>query len=293
MRPAEVLQLHIGRVAQHHVKPAIGHRLRKGFRPVEGVNSLPAFLVQIKVLLPKPEMAVDQAVAITDMSVERRKRAVSTGCMQPERKLRNSNGRGVDVHAVEVGPQNVADQFVLIPGKGATPEERAVGWGAEKKVVKAKHLALLADFIRGDLDMPSRQMCLWPQYAFDVIPLEPISSIYETFVTERAARGGIFYTPPYLVDFVLDDVLPWDGAEWNLKIIDPACGSGVFLVKAFQRLVHRWRHANPEKPIRAESLRRLFERNIVGVDIDPRAVRVACFSLYLAMCDEMEPRHYC
>ncbi len=109
----------------------------------------------------------------------------------------------------------------LFPGKGATPEERAVGWKAEKKVVKAKHLSLLADFIRGDLDMPAGQMCLWPHYAFDVIPLEFISSIYEAFVTERAARGGIFYTPPYLVDFVLDDVLPWDGDKWDLKIIDP------------------------------------------------------------------------
>ncbi|MBW4040279.1 MAG: N-6 DNA methylase [Acidobacteria bacterium] len=180
----------------------------------------------------------------------------------------------------------------LFPGKGVTPEERAVGWKAEKKVVKPNHLGLLADFIRGDLDMPARQMCLWPQYAFDVIPLEFISSIYETFVTERAARGGIFYTPPYLVDFVLDDVLPWDGSEWDLRIIDPACGSGIFLVKAFQRLVHRWKNANPDKPIRAETLRRLLERNIFGVDIDTHAVRVACFSLYLAMCDELEPRHY-
>lgn len=180
----------------------------------------------------------------------------------------------------------------LFPGKGATAEERAVGWATEKQVVKPKHLSLLADFIRGDLDMPARQMCLWPQYAFDVIPLEFISSIYETFVTERAARDGIFYTPPYLVDFVLDEVLPWDGAEWDLKIIDPSCGSGVFLVKAFQRLVHRWRNANPDKLIRAETLRRLLERNIFGVDIDPHAVRVACFSLYLAMCDEIEPRHY-
>ena len=180
----------------------------------------------------------------------------------------------------------------LFPGKGATPEERAVGWASEKQVVEPKHLALLAEFVRGDLDMPARQMCLWPQYAFDVIPLEFISSIYETFVTERAARGGIFYTPPYLVDFVLDEVLPWDDDQWDLKIIDPACGSGVFLVKAFQRLVHRWRNANPNKTIRAETLRRLLERNIFGVDIDPHAVRVACFSLYLAMCDEIEPRHY-
>jgi len=180
----------------------------------------------------------------------------------------------------------------LFPGKGDTVESRALGWAKEKAVVSRQHLALLARFIRGDVDMPSGQGCLWPQYSFDVIPLEFISSIYETFVTERAAQDGIFYTPPHLVDFVLDRVLPWDGCEWDLKILDPACGSGIFLVKAFQRLVYRWKRVNPGQPIRAELLRRLLERNIFGVDKDPHAVRVACFSLYLAMCDEIEPRNY-
>lgn len=180
----------------------------------------------------------------------------------------------------------------LFPGKGDTAAARAVGWAIEKDAVQPEHLASLAEFISGDVDLDSRQMSLWPQYAFDVIPLEFISSIYETFVTERAARDGIFYTPPYLVDFILDQVLPWNGAEWDLKIIDPACGSGIFLVKAFQRLVHRWKLANPGETVRAETLRRLLERNIFGVDKDEHAVRVACFSLYLAMCDEIEPRHY-
>jgi hypothetical protein len=180
----------------------------------------------------------------------------------------------------------------LFPGKGDSAEARAKGWAKERSVVSSTHLSLLAEFIRGDLDMQSRQACLWPQYAFDVIPLEFISSIYETFVIERASRDGIFYTPPHMVDFVLDRVLPWHGSTWDLKILDPSCGSGIFLVKAFQRLVHRWKAANPGQPVRAEVLRRLLERNIFGVDIDPHAVRVACFSLYLAMCDEIEPRHY-
>ena len=176
--------------------------------------------------------------------------------------------------------------------KGDSIEERAEGWRTEKVFVQDKHLLLLSDFIRGDLDMPSQQVCLWPQYAFDVIPLEFISSIYETFVSKRASQDGIYYTPSYLVDFVLDSVLPWDEKDWDLKIIDPACGSGIFLVKSFQRLVHRWKLSNKGEPIRAETLRRLLERNIFGVDKDPHAVRVACFSLYLAMCDEIEPRHY-
>lgn len=92
--------------------------------------------------------------------------------------------------------------------------------------------------------------------------------------------------------FVLDQVLPWNGDAWNLKILDPACGSGIFLVKAFQRLVHRWKAAHPGSAISADLMRRLLTENLLGVDKDPHAVRVACFSLYLAMCDEIEPRRY-
>ena len=180
----------------------------------------------------------------------------------------------------------------LFPGKGKTSDDRSKDWIAERRIVEPRHLTLLADFISGTLDMPTQQINLWPHYSFDVIPLEFISCIYEAFVTENAARDGIYYTPSYLVDFILDRVLPWDDPNWNLQILDPACGSGIFLVKAFQRLVHRWKLSNGGGPVRAETLRRLLERNIFGVDKDRHAVRVACFSLYLAMCDEIEPRYY-
>lgn len=180
----------------------------------------------------------------------------------------------------------------LFPGKGNTPIEREQAWRQEKANVKSRHLRLLREFIKGDLEMPTGQRCLWPQYSFDAIPLEFISSIYEAFVTERARSEGIYYTPPQLVDFILDRVLPWNSEQWDLKILDPACGSGVFLVKAFQRLIHRWKRANPKEDIRAETLRGLLERNLFGVDKDPHAVRVAAFSLYLAMCDEIDPKHY-
>ena len=180
----------------------------------------------------------------------------------------------------------------LFPGKGNSEAERAQAWQAEKRVVKKKHLQVLQEFVSGDLDMPRGQRCLWRQYAFDAIPLEFISSIYEAFVSERARAGGIYYTPPHLVDFMLDRVLPWDGDQWDIKVLDPACGSGVFLVKAFQRLIHRWKKTNPNEDLRAEILRGLLENNLFGVDKDKHAVRVASFSLYLAMCDEIDPKHY-
>lgn len=179
----------------------------------------------------------------------------------------------------------------LFPSKGNTEAERELAWQAEKREVKQPHLNVLSDLVSGDLHMPTGQMNLWRKYAFDAIPLEFISSIYEAFVTNP--RGsGTYYTPPHLVDFVLDRVLPWEGDQWNLKVLDPACGSGVFLVKAFQRLVHRWKNAHPGETIRAETLRSLLENNLFGVDKDRHAVRVASFSLYLAMCDEIDPKHY-
>ena len=180
----------------------------------------------------------------------------------------------------------------LFPGKGSTEAEQEKEWQAEEKKVNKKHLKILAEFVSGDLEMESGQRCLWPQYSFDVIPLDFISSIYEEFVRENNTDKGVHYTPGYIVDFILDGVLPWDSEVWDVKIIDPACGSGIFLVKAFQRLIHRWKKSHPGEEIQSHILQSLLEHNLFGVDVNPQAVRVASFSLYLTMCDEIDPRHY-
>jgi hypothetical protein len=177
----------------------------------------------------------------------------------------------------------------LFPGKGSHPDAWEREWRIEMEAVRAEHLRLLSDFVEGRMQMRSGQRSLWPAYSFDVIPLEFISSIYETFVESGA---GKVYTPAHLVDFILDGVLPWRGEEWDLKILDPACGSGIFLVKALQRLIHRWKHVHPGQRMSSDDLRSLLENNLFGVDVDPHAVRVASFSLYLAICDEIDPRHY-
>jgi len=183
----------------------------------------------------------------------------------------------------------------LFPGKGQTLAEQEAEWREEQLHVGAEHLELLALFVRGDMEMESGQKCLWPMYAFDAIPLEFISSIYEEFVSKDKGLG-IHYTPSHLVDLMLDRVLPWFSEEWNLKILDPACGSGIFLVKAYQRLIYRWKYAQRnsgnEAAITPDVLKELLERNLFGVDSDRHAVRVASFSLYLAMCDEIDPRSY-
>ncbi len=182
----------------------------------------------------------------------------------------------------------------LFPGKDGEDEDaREVAWRTEKNAVSAeKHLSLLAGLVSGTLDVRDKQHTLWPHYSFDTIPLEFISSVYEEFLTaEERGNDKAYYTPSHLVDYVLDAVLPWGSDEWDVRILDPCCGSGIFLVKAFQRLIHRWKRAKGREPL-VTDLRPILERNLVGVDKNPEAVRVACFSLYLAMADAIEPKHY-
>jgi hypothetical protein len=162
-------------------------------------------------------------------------------------------------------------------------------WSGEMRRVQKRHLKMIADFVAGKLIMRNGQGCLWQLYAFDIIPLEFISSIYEEFLKGDPEKEGAHYTPMHVVNYMLDGVLPWDGEEWDLKILDPACGSGIFLVKAYQRLIHRWKRCNQKDRPGVKVLRRLLTKNIFGIDINRNAVRVASFSLYLAMCEEIEP----
>jgi hypothetical protein len=181
----------------------------------------------------------------------------------------------------------------LFPGKADQSDaERERAWQEEKDAVTEHRLGMLADFVSGRVDLSKRQPALWPLYSFDTIPLEFISSVYEEFLSEEKLRDKAYYTRPHLVDFVLDGVLPWEGEEWNVRVLDPSCGSGIFLVKAFQRLIHRWRTAHPGQDPLVSDLKPILANNLVGVDKNPEAVRVACFSLYLAMADAIEPKYY-
>src|SRR3546814_13489684 len=71
-------------------------------------------------------------------------------------------------------------------------------------------------------------------------------------------------------------------------ILDPACGSGVFLVEAYKRLVLHWRSRNGWVHPGVETLRGLLQR-IHGVDLEEGAVELAAFSLCLSLCDALKP----
>jgi hypothetical protein len=155
----------------------------------------------------------------------------------------------------------------------------------ERTHILPEHLETLANFLDGH-EAETGQLSAFP-FRFDFIPVELISSIYEQFAHSvaggSAATQGLHYTPVNLVDLALDQVM--DDVPGTAKVLDPACGSGVFLVEAMRRLV--WRRTRKEANSR-ELVRDVLRNQIFGVDINAGALQVAAFSLYLAAL-ELDP----
>jgi hypothetical protein len=158
-------------------------------------------------------------------------------------------------------------------------------------------------------DLRTGQMSLFRLYDFSFIPVELISSIYQDFLgAEAEAEGqptgrnqlrrhgqrtqGAYYTPPRLAELTVDIATKgWD-TLLDKRCLDPACGSGIFLVILFVRMAEEWRKRNPDTDTRRryDELMWLLSQNLCGVDIHLTACLVTCFSLYLAFLDQMEPK---
>ncbi len=157
----------------------------------------------------------------------------------------------------------------------------------EKHYITHYHLWKLKSFLEGH-DLVSGQQRLWP-YDFKYIPIELISEIYDTFLqTEQRKELGAFYTPLSLVDFVLNETLPLENFDGTGSVLDPACGSGVFLVRAFQRIMGAWQKRYQRRPS-IDTVFSIVSSQIFGIDKAEEAVQIAVFSLYLAMIDVLPP----
>ena len=152
-------------------------------------------------------------------------------------------------------------------------------------------------------------------YEFSVLSVEILGSAYEQFLgktitinnrgkavielkPEVRKAGGVYYTPQYIVDYIVANTIgnltknktPNQVAE--IKIVDPACGSGSFLLGAYQYLLN-WhkdyylQNPNKKNPITPEGYltttekKKILLNNIYGVDIDTNAVEVTKLSLLL------------
>ena len=166
----------------------------------------------------------------------------------------------------------------------------------EERHVKKAHLDILADFL-GRQDMESGQMTFgfWA-YDFRFIPVEIISAIYEEFMKdadlEKKRNEGAYYTPRHLAETTLHVAL--EGHYTNVlrwRVLDPACGSGIFLVAMFNLLAEQWLRENStrRKQTKAQALLDILQKQIRGVDLNPDACRITAFSLYLALFEKLKP----
>jgi type I restriction-modification system DNA methylase subunit len=166
-------------------------------------------------------------------------------------------------------------------------------------------------------------------YAFDMIEPEILGRIYERFLGSKIRltenhqakveekpevrhAGGVYYTPEYIVDYIVENTVGVKIKDKSpqeieaIKICDPACGSGSFLLGAFHYLIeyHRewytgasqtaqkkyrddfFTNAENEIQLTLKKKTEILKNNIFGVDIDREATEVAIMSLYLKILDE-------
>lgn len=150
--------------------------------------------------------------------------------------------------------------------------------------------------LSGD-EVASGQISLFDLYDFSIIPVEFISNVYEVFIGQtQQEKQGAYYTPLFLVDYILAETVEkqiQEQSNHNCKVLDPACGSGIFLVETLRKIIEQYQHNNPNylKHIDKykEDLKQLASDNIFGIDKDKSAINVAIFSIYLTLLDYQNP----
>jgi len=167
----------------------------------------------------------------------------------------------------------------------------------------------------------------YPQspYEFSVFPTEILGQVYEQFLgkvirltaghqakveekPEVKKAGGVYYTPAYIVEYIVKHTVGvlCEGKTpkqiSKLRILDPACGSGSFLIGAYRYLLNYHRDwyvtDGPEKHrkelfqaisgewrLTTQEKKRILLNNIYGVDIDSQAVEVTKLSLLLKVLE--------
>lgn len=139
----------------------------------------------------------------------------------------------------------------------------------------------------GQLRLPTD----WQSVNFSYVPVGLLSEVYEAFAhnidADEAVRNSIHYTPAHLADFVVGQALEQLPSGGRPKLLDPAAGAGVFLVTALRKLVEREWQESEQRPKR-HRIRSILNEQLVGFDIDGRALRLAELALYLTAL-ELDP----
>jgi hypothetical protein len=170
----------------------------------------------------------------------------------------------------------------------ATAEFRRIGDDAVRRV---------ASVFAGD--SPHGQMQLdFSAYDFAHIPIETLSIIYEQFLhaardDEGQSEGwkqAAYYTPIPVVNFLLDRMEELHPLRSHMRVLDPSCGSGAFLVQCYRkRIEDLLRDRGSKEPLKPTELRQCLQEQIFGIDVDVDACRVAELSLILTLLDYVNP----
>lgn len=165
----------------------------------------------------------------------------------------------------------------------------------KKDILKKLDLSALASCLDGKYGSNS-SLYIWEMYSFKHIPIELISNFYEEFIPKDKENSGTVYTPSHLVNLLIDECLPLSDRQehlnYNVRLADVSCGSGIFITTAFKRLVQRlriekWIKAGKPKELpqpTLEEVKTVLSNNIFGIDKNDTATKLAKFSLQLAIC---------
>ncbi|HXQ21443.1 MAG TPA: N-6 DNA methylase, partial [Candidatus Acidoferrales bacterium] len=160
--------------------------------------------------------------------------------------------------------------------------------------VTSEQLRLVAGIFCGNA--PSGQLRFaFAAYNFSYIPIETLSCVYEQFLHDTGGVGqsrgkslGAYYTPIPLADYMISELERKRPLRPGMKVLDPSCGSGAFLVQCYRRLIETQIRAEG-RPLRKAELRSLLTENIFGIDRDADACRVTELSLILTLLDYVTP----
>lgn len=167
---------------------------------------------------------------------------------------------------------------------------------SELDSVPEEALDVLVRLLRCD-NLQYNSYSLFDVYDFSIIPVEFISNVYERFIgKENQEKKGAYYTPLFLVDYIVKNTVSKHltaSQSSSCKVLDPACGSGIFLVESLRRIIDHFmvnaREEDKSGEVFQAKLKELVLNNIYGIDSDESAIQVAAFSIYLTLLDYIKP----
>ncbi len=170
--------------------------------------------------------------------------------------------------------------------------------------INKDHLQTVACAFAGE-DVPNGQQVFdFLTYDFSYIPIETLSVIYEQFLHEpeeaksdkgrgktksKGREAGAYYTPIPLVNFMIAEMDARRRLQSDMKVLDPSCGSGAFLVQTYRMLIERAIRESGRKNLPPSELRKILTTQIYGVDRDEDACRIAEMSLLVTLLDYVDP----